>query len=114
MSFNSWLPLLIVLSSLVPGLVIFLLREESHVLRTVLNLFGAIVKLLLVGLLIWGVFHAETIETRWALAPGLVVMLSGADFTPSVVAPFLDEGMKIVFVVEGDTPAAAMARLVIS
>jgi len=75
MSFNSWLPLLIVMSSLVPGLVIFLLREESHALRTLLNLFGAVIKLLLVGLLIWGVYHAEVIETRWTLAPGLDLVL---------------------------------------
>ncbi len=75
MSFNNWLPLLIVMSSLVPGLVIFLLREESHSLRTLLNLFGAIIKLLLVGLLIWGVYHAEVIETRWTLAPGLDLVL---------------------------------------
>ena len=44
-----WLPVLIVLSSLLPGLVIFFLREESHRLRTALNLFGAVLKLLLVG-----------------------------------------------------------------
>ena len=75
MSFNNWLPLLIVMSSLVPGLLIFLLREESHSLRTLLNLFGAIIKLLLVGLLIWGVYHAEIIETRWTLAPGLDLVL---------------------------------------
>jgi multicomponent Na+:H+ antiporter subunit D len=75
MSFNSWLPVLIVMSSLVPGLVIFLLREENHLLRTLLNLFGAVIKLLLVGVLIWGVFHAQVIETRWTLAPGLDLVL---------------------------------------
>ena len=75
MSFNNWLPLLIVMSSLVPGLVIFLLREESHSLRTLLNLSGAVIKLLLVGLLIWGVYHAQVIETRWTLAPGLDLVL---------------------------------------
>ena len=46
------------------------------------------------------------------LAPGLVVELDGADFTPATVAPYLDAGMKMVFVVDGDAPVAAMARLV--
>ena len=75
MILNDWLPLLIVLSSLVPGMIIFLLREESHSLRTALNLTGAVLKLLLVGMLIWGVFHAQDIETRWSLAPGLDLVL---------------------------------------
>ena len=41
-----------------------------------------------------------------------MVVLDGADFVPAQVAPFLDIGMKIVFVVNGDAPAAAMSRLV--
>ncbi len=75
MSLNAWLPALILFSSLVPGLAIFFLREESHRLRTVLNLFGAVVKLLLVGVMIWGVFHERMYETRWTLAPGLDLVL---------------------------------------
>ncbi len=42
MNLDTWLPLLVVASSLLPGLVIFFLREGSHRLRTVLNLAGAI------------------------------------------------------------------------
>ena len=49
MSLDSWLPLLIVLSSLLPGIAIFFLREENYGLRTLLNLFGAVAKLVLVG-----------------------------------------------------------------
>jgi len=74
-SLNAWLPALIVLSSLVPGVAIFFLREERHVSRTVLNLFGAVGKLLLVGTMIWGVFHERVYETRWTLAPGLDLVL---------------------------------------
>jgi len=33
-------------------------------------------------------------------------------FTPASVVPFLDGAMKIVFVVEGDAPAAALARVI--
>jgi len=74
-SLSTWLLPLIVLSSLAPGLATFLLREESHALRTLLNLFGAVTKLLLVGVMIWGVFHEQIYETRWTLAPGLDLVL---------------------------------------
>jgi multicomponent Na+:H+ antiporter subunit D len=74
-SLNSSLPVLILLSSLAPGIAIFFLREESHALRTLLNLFGAGVKLLLVGMMIWGVFHEQLYEARWTLAPGLDLVL---------------------------------------
>jgi hypothetical protein len=47
-----------------------------------------------------------------ALAPALVVALSGVDFKPSVIVPFLDEGSRFVFVVEGDAPAAALSRVI--
>lgn len=75
MNLSTWLPVLILSSSLVPGLVIFMLREESHGLRTLLNLAGATIKLLLVAVMIWGVFHEQVYETRWTLAPGLDLVL---------------------------------------
>lgn len=75
MNMNTWLPALIVMSSLVPGLAIFFLREESHLVRTILNLSGALAKLLLVSVMIWGVFHEQVFETRWTLAPGLDLVL---------------------------------------
>lgn len=75
MSFDTWLPALIVLSSLVPGVFIFFLGEDRHVLRTTLNMVGAVSKLALVGVMIWGVFHGHVYETRWTLAPGLDLVL---------------------------------------
>ena len=75
MNLDHLLPLAIVLSSLLPGVFIFLLREDSRRLRTVLNLFGAVSKLVLVGWMIWGVFHSHVYETRWTLAPGLDLVL---------------------------------------
>jgi len=75
MNFDTALPLLVVASSLLPGLVIFFLRESSHGPRTALNLGGAALKLLLVGIMIWGVFHQHVYETRWTLAPGLDLVL---------------------------------------
>ncbi len=75
MNLDAWLPGLIVLSSLLPGFLIFFLREASHRLRSTLNMTGAVVKLLLVGVMIWGVFHEHVYETRWTLAPGLDLVL---------------------------------------
>jgi multicomponent Na+:H+ antiporter subunit D len=75
MNLDNWLPLLVVTSSLLPGLFIFFLQEGSHRLRTTLNLAGAGFKLVLVGILVWGVFHEHVYETRWTLAPGLDLVL---------------------------------------
>jgi hypothetical protein len=47
-----------------------------------------------------------------ALAPALVVEVSGDDFKPSAIVPLLDTNMKIVFVVSGDAPAAALSRVI--
>lgn len=65
--------------------------------------------------------HAATLEefsfSMWnsserALAPALVVELSGADFNPSAIVPFLDANIKFVFNLDGDAPAAALSRVV--
>jgi multicomponent Na+:H+ antiporter subunit D len=73
---DNWLPAAIVLTSLLPGLLIFVLDERRHALRTVLNMTGALAKLVLVGLLIQGVFEGRVFESRLTLAPGLELVLS--------------------------------------
>jgi hypothetical protein len=55
---------------------------------------------------------AQWSRSERSLAPGLVIDLPGSVFTPASVVPFLDRAMKIVFVAEGDAPAAALARVV--
>ena len=47
-----------------------------------------------------------------ALAPPLLVEVSGQDFKPSAIVPLLDTNMKIIFNVTGDAPAAALARVI--
>ncbi len=74
--YAALLPGAIVLSSLLPGVFLFLLQEESHILRTVLNLIGAVAKLVLVALLIYGVWLGQVFETRIAIAPGLTLVLN--------------------------------------
>ncbi|HAV62113.1 MAG TPA: proton-conducting membrane transporter [Verrucomicrobiales bacterium] len=68
----------ILFSSFVTGLVIFFLREESHRLRTWLNLLGAGLKLVLVLALLWGVRRGETYAWSFTMAPGIEFAL-GAD-----------------------------------
>ena len=71
MTANEWLPLAVLASSLVPGLVIFTLPESWIRLRTTLNLFGAIAKLGLVFLLLAGVHAGETYGVRFEVLDGL-------------------------------------------
>ena len=75
MNWDPWIPLMVIASSLIPGLIIFTLPEEKVRLRTVLNLTGAVVKLLLVGWMIWGVYNQHHYETRLALLPDLELVL---------------------------------------
>lgn len=69
------LPVLILLSSLIPGIVVFFLDEERHLLRTQLNLAGAGLKIVLMGDMLWGVLHGRTYEARLELLPGMDLVL---------------------------------------
>lgn len=75
MNLDNWIPLFVVLTSLIPGLSIFFLSEKKHRTRTSLNMVGAILKLALVGFMFWGVFHNHDYETRLPLMPGLDLVL---------------------------------------
>jgi multicomponent Na+:H+ antiporter subunit D len=71
METTSLLPLLILISSLVPGTLILLLREDQSALRTFMNLFGAVAK---VGLIAWvfaGYMRGEEYTFLLPLAPDL-------------------------------------------
>jgi multicomponent Na+:H+ antiporter subunit D len=75
MNWDALIPLLVVLSSLLPGLIIFGLAEERVRTRIVLNLLGALSKVVLVGWMLWGVYHQHYYETRLVLLPGLELVL---------------------------------------
>ncbi len=75
MNWDAALPLFVLASSLLPGLVIFFLPEERVATRTTLNLAGAAFKLVLVGVMIWGVFHGHHYEIRLPMLPGLDLVL---------------------------------------
>ena len=76
MNLDNWLPLMIVLSSLLPGIIIFCLPERSVGLRTTANMVGATAKLLLMAVMLWGVFHDHVYETRIPLFPGMDLVLN--------------------------------------
>ena len=61
---DFWLPLIVPLISMVVGIIIFFLREEQRLLRTFLNLSGAVVKVILVHLMVLGVYQNRFYEFR--------------------------------------------------
>ena len=71
MTEQSWLLPAIVASSLGPGILIFFLKEEQVGLRTVLNLFGAVLKVVLIGIVMRGFFLGESYEFRYLIAVDL-------------------------------------------
>jgi multicomponent Na+:H+ antiporter subunit D len=72
---SAWLPVLTLMTSLIPALVIFRIPEQRRALRTAVNLGGALAKLGLVALMLGGVAAGEIYEARLALAPGLELLL---------------------------------------
>ncbi|HEX2175136.1 MAG TPA: hypothetical protein VHG70_04430, partial [Nocardioidaceae bacterium] len=78
MSWPWWFglaPGLIVLSSLVPGIAIFFLPEERHGLRTALNLAGAVLKVALNVVMLWGVYGGLRFEVSAPVLPGIDFVL---------------------------------------
>ena len=71
MSTNALLPLAVLASSLIPGLIIFGLHESRVRTRTTLNLLGAFTKMVLVGILLAGVASGEDYVFRHTVLPGL-------------------------------------------
>ena len=72
---TALLPVLILLTSLIPALVTFFLRQESHLLRNALNLGGAVLKLALIVAMLLAVAGGATYQSAIPLAPGLVLLL---------------------------------------
>lgn len=69
------LPILILLTALIPAIVTFFLAQESHILRNSLNLGGAVLKLGLVVWMLFSVAGGASHEVSFPLAPGLIIVL---------------------------------------
>ncbi len=78
MDATSWLPLAVVLSSMVPGILIFTLDEDQRIQRTILNLAGALLKLVFIAVMLFGVYQGVEYETRFPLMPGFDLVLDGS------------------------------------
>jgi multicomponent Na+:H+ antiporter subunit D len=65
MTWDNSLLLLILATSLVPGMVIFFLPEDSVATRTTLNMAGAALKLVLVGVVIWPARRSSWCWSAW-------------------------------------------------
>lgn len=72
---RGMLPLLLLGSSLVPAVIIFCLAEASERLRTIVNLAGATLKLVLVLVTLVAVERGAVFALSFALVPGLDVVL---------------------------------------
>lgn len=74
-AWQTWLPVAIVLTSLLPGLAIFALREEQQRLRTWLNMTGVVLKLILVGVMLVGVSRGQSFHFEVAFLPNAPLVL---------------------------------------
>lgn len=75
MTWHDALPLFVLGSSLVPGLIIFALPDRSRMLRSTLNIGGAVLKLLIVTWMIYQTAAGVRYELSFALLPGLDFVL---------------------------------------
>ncbi|QIB67555.1 monovalent cation/H+ antiporter subunit D family protein [Kineobactrum salinum] len=69
------LPILALLSSLLAAMIIFALPETSHRARTIINLLAALLKLLFVVIMTWGVFRGMTFSVGFTMLPGATFLL---------------------------------------
>jgi multicomponent Na+:H+ antiporter subunit D len=70
-----WLPFIIPFSSLLGGIILFFLKDEHRMARRRVNLVSALLKVGLVGYLIWGVNHGETYRFHFPLFKGFDLVL---------------------------------------
>lgn len=81
MSAQDYVPLAVVLTSMLAALAIFVLREENHRARTAINLFAAFAKLGLTVVLVAGVTRGEQYVTRLPFLPGAELLLRADSFS---------------------------------
>lgn len=77
MNWGQWLLTAILLSSFIPGIIIFGLPEKKHRLRTILNLCGSILKIILILVMDTGIYFGHNFEIRLPIIPGVELLLNG-------------------------------------
>ena len=76
MNWYNLLPLFMLFSSLIPGVIIFFLREESHTWRNFLNLGGAVAKIIFILAMLVGIYYQHSFEFRLQFLPGIDLVLN--------------------------------------
>ncbi|MFP3982110.1 MAG: complex I subunit 5 family protein [Desulfurivibrionaceae bacterium] len=76
MSWESGLIIAILVSSFLPGVVIFAIAEESTRLRTSLNFMGALFKVILIVIMDIAIYLGRTFELRLPLFKGVEIFLN--------------------------------------
>jgi formate hydrogenlyase subunit 3/multisubunit Na+/H+ antiporter MnhD subunit len=71
----SWMPFWILMSSVVPGVVIFFLSDHHKGLRTTLNMGGVTLKLILIGFMVAGLLNGRNYLFSFTLLPGMDLVL---------------------------------------
>jgi len=80
-NWNFWLPIFLPLSSLVTALLILVIRENQHRLRTFVNLLGATLKIVMVAVVGYGVYTQHAYEARMPLSLTLDLVLRVDDIS---------------------------------
>jgi multicomponent Na+:H+ antiporter subunit D len=75
MNIDTLTPLLIILSSFIPALMIFWIPKEKAHIRTLLNLIGVFATIAFVVYMIIGVYNGHSYEMRFAFLPQLEMVL---------------------------------------
>ncbi|ADU66592.1 NADH/Ubiquinone/plastoquinone (complex I) [Desulfurispirillum indicum S5] len=77
----SLLPLWILLTPLTAALIIFALGEERQFLRIVVNILAAVLKMVLVGIMLWGVERGHFFGLTFEVVPGISLAFFADGFT---------------------------------
>jgi multicomponent Na+:H+ antiporter subunit D len=75
------MPLWVVMTSLVAAVCILMLSEQRHLARVAINLAAAIVKVILVGVMLWGVQQGHAFMFRVSVMPGIDLVLQADALT---------------------------------
>jgi len=78
---DAFIPLAVLMTSFVTGVIILVIGEERVRVRTFLNLLGAVLKMMLIGVMIWGVFRGHNYETRIPFLPQIDLVLRADGMT---------------------------------
>ena len=76
MSWEDFLIIAILMSSFLPGIAIFMLREENSAMRTGLNLFGAGLKMVLIIIMDLAIYYGRGFEMRLELMEGVEMVIN--------------------------------------